>query len=171
MGRSVSCPQAHSYVLCFQCGWTCPFFPSLSNINVYIYNIVTISFLPKSLDPVHTTAHMCSLLMIPRHTVEWHSPLADFTMTDIFLPCCFFPHLCFPSHPVFPCSMLLFFYAQQPLTTRSYFYLEMHPWTSEPKDPQPFSRFPNWLIISWILYNIHCCFHHRALFPDRLSVR
>lgn len=73
--------------LCFQCG--CPFFSSLSNINVYIYNIVTISFLPKSLDPVHMTAHMCSLLMIPRHTVEWHSPLADFTMTDTFLPCCF----------------------------------------------------------------------------------
>lgn len=106
MGRSMSCPQAHSYVLCFQCGWTCPFFSSLSNINVYIYNIVTISFLPKSLDPVHTTAHMCSLLMIPRHTVEWHSPLADFTMTDIFLPSCFchtsvfllilfFPLLCF----------------------------------------------------------------------------
>lgn len=135
--------------------------------------MVTISFLPKSLDPVCTTAHMCSSLMIPRRTLEWHSPLADFTMTDIFLPTslpsCFCHTSVFLLILFFP-LLCLFFCVQKPLTMRSYFYLEMHPWTSEPKDPQPFSRFLNWLIVSWILYDIHCCFHHPALSPDSLSV-
>jgi len=41
---------------------------------------------------------------------------------------------------------------------RSYLYLEKYPWTSKQKDPQSFSSFPNWLIISWILYYINCSF-------------
>lgn len=41
---------------------------------------------------------------------------------------------------------------------RSCLFLEKYPWTSKQKDPQSFSSFPNWLIISWILYYINCSF-------------
>lgn len=97
-------------------------------------------------------------------TLERHSPLADFSQwqTPFYLHLCvllFLFHTPVYSLILFVSFMLLFFYVQQPLTMRSYFYLETHPWTSEQKDPQSFNRFPKWLIFSGIHYYMNFSFH------------
>ena len=143
-------------------------------MNVYIYIIFTI-YLLKSPHPGRTTAQIYSSLMKPRYNLDCHlSSGWLFLMTNTSLPTSLkspFSHisvhiliLCFLFYaPFLLCSAA-------PHKIRSYFYLETHPWTSEQKNPQSFNRFPNWLVVSWILYSMHCSLQNTALFYDSLSI-
>lgn len=95
-------------------------------------------------------------------------PLADFSQshTSFLLS---FSHSPFSPHiSIYFLILFFLFYAPFllcPATPqmRSYLYLEKYPWTSKQKDPQSFSSFPNWLIISWILYYINCSFQPHSV--------
>lgn len=123
--------------------------------------LLRIYFLTPLPQPCSQAGHVL-LVLTHTHTPECHSFLwVNFAVTHILLAksvCSFLSHLFF-----YFLILFFLFYAPSLLCPaipkmRSYLYLEKYPWTSKQKDPQSFSSFPNWLIISWILYYINCSF-------------
>lgn len=122
------------------------------------------SFCTELYFPTHTTAWIFAPAMVMhRHTPECHyHVLADFHV-HTHLSCwvssvLLFSHLYLLSHPFFFSFMLLLFCVQQPPKWEATSTWKSIHGPQSKRIHSPFSCFPNWLIVSWILCHINCSF-------------